>query len=184
MLPGEVDEGRAPGMGTHPSGVPASPCSPHPLASPQFPSPKHIALVICVTGGVGVRGIHPPYQRCIKAQTPIKPNPAAPGTCPDSLQLEADGLGTELLIYLFPSRPRPHPNPQSRSHGRVDFTTTTPPPPPPPPAPRRSLALVTGRRLPAPGGRDALPLVARLARPWVPAAGEAGGRWRVTDVLL
>lgn len=130
MLPGEVDEGRAPGMGTHPSGVPASPCSPHPLVSPQFPSPKHIALVICVTGGVGVRGIHPPYQRCIKAQTPIKPNPAAPGTCPDSLQLEVDGLGTELLIYLFPSRPRPQPNPQSRSHGRVDFPTTTTTPPP------------------------------------------------------
>lgn len=108
-----------------------------------------------------------------------KPNPVAPGTYPDSLQLEADGLGTKLLIYLFPLLPRPHSNPQSRSSGRVASQ-----PPQPPPAPRRSLALVTGRRLSAPGGRDALPLVARLARPWVPAAGEAGGRWRVTDVLL
>lgn len=126
MLPGEVDEGRAPGMGTHPSGVLAFLCSPPPFASPQFPSPKHIALVICVTGGVGVRGIHPPNQRCIKAQTPIKPNPAAPGTCPDSLPLEADGLGTELLIYLFPSRPALIPT------RRAEATVASISPPPPP----------------------------------------------------
>lgn len=131
-------------------------------------------------GGRGGAGHSPSIPKMHQSADSHKPNPAAPGTCPDSLQLEADGLGTKLLIYLFPHR-APARIPTRRAEARVALLS---PPPQPPPAPRRSLALVTGRRLPAPGGRDALPLVARLARPWVPAAGEAGGRWRVTDVLL
>lgn len=121
MLPGEVDEGRAPGMGTHPSGVPASPFSPLPLASPQIPSPKLSAHSTCDTcnWGRGGAGYSPSVQKMHQSADSPKPYPEAPGTCPDSLQLEADGLGTKLLIYLFPLLPRPHSNPQSRSRGRV-----------------------------------------------------------------
>lgn len=103
----------------HQESLRLSPFSPLPLASPQIPSPKLLAHSTCDMCNWGRRGAGYSIQKMHQSADSPKPNPEAPGTCPDLLQLEADGLGTKLLIYLFPLLPRPHSNPQSRSRGRA-----------------------------------------------------------------
>lgn len=127
-------------------------------------------------------------------------NREAAGTCLDTRQLQAVGFSCWIInlftaphphrplllpwllgkkspcLYIFPSAPTLQESPTSRSRAAL--------------SPARG-----GLRVPGPlpprrcaGGRPArraLPLAPRPALPWVPAAaGEGGGRPRVTDVLL
>lgn len=121
---------------------------------------------------------------------------AAAGTCLDTLQLEAVGFGTELLIYLsLPPPPPPsrlagkkspsllvplRPHLRGVSHFSVAGRSAARPRWPSRPWPSAAAAQRGGR----PAGW-ALPLAPGPSRPWVlAAAGEGGGRQRVTDVLL